>query len=248
VTSRWQPSNALLAALAALAAALLASATLAHAGTVVVREANFREELSDEVAVSGEVRVGVLAGAQSGPAGTDPLKLWVDLPPGEARTICVKLTSRDGRYRAEGSAELTAEHVGKTDVKLTTHHVAGLRGKPAKPGDVHLAPLVTLSPDASCRGRMHAIAPASWTEGPPGNELTVLVNSGGLATRLVYWSLEGRTEVACTAIDAPQLVAFDTTCVVALPPTARNVTIERQEFGDLVRVPLPLAAPTAKGR
>jgi len=212
----------------------------AHAGTITISESEFREELSDEVPVSGEVRVGVLAGTRKGPSATRPLKLVVDLPAERGRRLCVKLTSRDGRYRAEGSAELPSALVGATDVELPTHHAGTLS---AKADELYLAPFVTLSDDPRCRGRVAQILPARWGDGAPGDALMVLINSGGLASRLVFTAADGRRSVDCRPLPERQLVAFDTICELAPTPGAHAFSIERQEFGDVVRVPLPLVLP-----
>ena len=130
---------------------------------------------------------------------------------------------------------------------LPTHHGALLR---EQTDAIYLAPLVTLSDDERCRGKVRTIVPAAWTEPAESDDLTILVNSGGLETRLLYTDGDERRAVACTPIKARQLVAFDTACAVVLPAGAHQVSIERQEFADVVRVPLPLAAaaPAARTR
>lgn len=233
-------SAAALMALSSVVTVLTVCIASAHAGTITISESDFREELSDEVPVSGEVRVGVLAGPRKSPSVTRPLKLVVDLPSDRGRRLCVKVTSRDGRYRAEGSAELPSALVGVTDVELPTHHAGTLS---AKAEELYLAPFVTLSDDPRCRGRVTQILPARWGDGAPGDPVIVLVNSGGLASRLVFTAADGRKSVDCTPITARQLVAFDTLCELPPAPGAHAFSIERQEFGDVVRVPLPLVLP-----
>lgn len=209
----------------------------AHAGTITFDRSQLREDYSNEVAVSGEVRVGVVWGSTSGPTETAPLSLHVRLPERGPRRLCVRLTSRDGRYRAEGSVLLTDDQKGDTVVALPTRYGDHLS---KKRDETYLAPMVTLGDDEHCRGKVQAILAAHWGDSDPGGKITVLVNSGGLATSLSYSAPQGRGRKECQALKGTQLLAFDTACELEMVPGMQDLVIERHEFSDVLRVPLPL--------
>lgn len=200
------------------------------------------EQWVADVAVSGGVRVGVMASPSE--AGVDPDAFTVFLPgPLATDALCVEISSRDGRYSARIEYDLAGAEAGALRLGLAnTRHGSELGAY----SEIELAILARLRD--GCAAPADAEAPfvvAGWRAGAAPDVVTVLLNSripaeivgedGGRQTLRVRCSdLEGGT------------TAFNLRCDLdpsLLSPTTSLYVVRRRGTRTLTPVALPLLLP-----
>lgn len=222
--SRW----GCLIALLVQATALVASA---GDGPHKLAPANFREGLQQAVDVSTSTIVGVMRGSHYSNY-TQGAPLRFRLPESPAGTICVDVTTRDGRYQATLTAKRTPTEGGVYELDFPTKHAADL----ADDDDWDVVPLVRLhSADTGtvrdCAGAARRILPASWGDPPDDDGVTILVNSGRYETAVVVEKGETQTRLPCASVQGDTLVQFDRRCTIDAASLAGGVVRVEREKG-----------------
>ncbi len=203
---------------------------------------NLKESMSPAIEVSGKVLVGVLRDDATSALRDGELNLEVELPARHEpppRMLCVRIISRDGRYKASFEVILTAADPGRHTIPIKTSHATALQEQIAKLGRVYLAPMVALADD--CDAKITETVAARWLGAPDsveGSRVILLINSGRLDTIVRARGVED--PITCEPIEGEQLVAFDKSCTIAFAGTEPPaLTIERRNFGNIMRVPIP---------
>lgn len=226
---------ALLCLLACLAPAATAASDAPARPTLAV--AAFHEALNPEVDVSGGVRAGVMTGALDPALKRRQLLVHLSRPIA-AETICVELSSRDGRYAAQLSVDGPVAEPGWYVVPFETTHAREITGREG----VYLAALATVR--ESCDAEVAEILLAGWDEPVDRRRFTVIVNSGRLDSVLKLDTNGGATlDFPCVPLADEQLVAFDKRCDVVLPEGAEVVggrLVRKRLFNVLPAVDIPL--------
>lgn len=184
-----------LALLAFTPGALVAQATI-HVPADAVRETYDRR-----VPVSGAVVVGVVSGDGAGKA--TPGALMVRIPAGIGGTLCVSLTSVDGRYLASFTAPFSAPRTTEwVSVRFPSSHGDAVSRFAERD--------VAIEARLGCDG---AAVPAAWSRESEPAGAWVLVNSGQYRTEVEQYRGAQRERTRCSAVttDARRM-AFDLIC------------------------------------
>lgn len=210
----------------AMIALLLAAASQAQTlATAELVSDPFFESYQPEVAVSGNVIVGVMTGASAAALAGDGIA--IDVPEGTAPgSVCLRVASRDGIYLSRNEYRYPA---GDASVRLP--YRSGMRDVIAGYGD----------------GELAMSAAAGGCEEPQSRYYLLRANDEKPATVLVYVNSFGATDVffqthsfeessdvaACEYISEGRRTTFDFYCEVPWPPDAQElgVTLLRERFG-----------------
>lgn len=225
---RVLPRGVLRAAAALVALAGPAAAQGEGPGLLRAGDGALREELRDEVPVSGAVVVGVMAVAL--PGGFRPS---VYLPAASAGDpVCLSVTSRDGVYLAENtyraSADLAAPRVLATQYDSRYQPYLDRLGA----GDVALR-----ARKGACEGGDEGayLISSSGVPDQPVDTLVVAVNSFGASRVGIQARVAGGTARGrCHPFDSGRSTSFDYRCeidVSALPPGPFSVVVNRRKSG-----------------
>lgn len=204
---------------------------------------NLKESMSPAIEVSGKVLVGVLRDDATSALRNGELNLEVELPARpepRPRMLCVRIISRDGRYKASFEVIVTTADPGRHTIPIKTSHATALQEQITKRGRVYLAPMVALADD--CDAKITETVAARWLgtmdSVGTGSRVILLINSGRLETIVRARGVED--PITCEPIEGEQLVAFDKSCTIAFAGTEPPaLTIERRNFGNIMRVPIP---------
>lgn len=200
------------------------------------------ERWVQDVAVSGGVRVGVMASPTGDPV--DPDQFTVYLPDiAGARVLCVEISSRDGRYNAAIEYDLAGVTSGPRRLGLRD---AQFRGALVRYAQVELAILARLQEECGAPADPEgAFIVADWAQGQEPTSLTVLLNSRVPAE--IVGEDEGRTviRVPCSDLEGTT-TAFNLRCDLdraLLTPATRLYVVRRRGTRTLAPVALPLRLP-----
>ncbi len=217
--------------------ALSATGTAFPGQADTITAQSFVEELASKVNVSGGTRAGLMLGAPGGPKSLGVLHF--QLPQPSDSKLCVEITSSDGRYEAQLTADLSGLRPGPHSLKFASKHAE----YPADAGDASIAAIARLSSDCG-RPEADAYLPVSWAPIEDTNLLTIYVNSGRSKTQIVLPLKSGGVRsFSCKPLKASRRIAFDTICQVVLSPDAEtnDMFIRRKRgFDELARILLPV--------
>jgi len=198
----------------------------------------FSEVWRSEVPVAGGVRVGILAGTMDKAVIMDALAVQISTP--VTGKLCVDIISRDGRYNAHMEYGLPDQTVGNHLLDFPTQRSEILSGYKAR----ELAVLAYQVTD-KCKTRKKQYLVAQWGVDSGFEQITILLNTGGLETSIVLPSSTGETGFSkCQpAYGDMKRTAFDTECTVELLPEmlSAKFKIRRKNYENrLPDVKLPL--------
>ncbi|WP_353268548.1 hypothetical protein [Gemmatimonas sp.] len=194
------------------------------------------ETYVDRVPVSSlGIRVGIMT-ASTDPV-TVPSTVSVNRPVGSAATLCVAVTSRDGRYRADYAYDLRGTTNGVIRVSTPTRYPRELR----KYRQEELAILASVGP--ACDAPATAYLVASWS-GAATTEFAVLLNSRVPTTLIIGRGNVIDRTIPCTALSGVR-TAFNLRCVIRTEwLTPASQLFIRQRSGESIKqIPVPLALP-----
>jgi hypothetical protein len=199
----------------ALAAGLV---SYACAASQVAISGSIDEDVSREIRSSGSRFVGVVLGELPGTVAARSIQ--VVSHDRTDRSRCIKLTSADGVYRANGELRFAFQGFAPLAVPGFTRHpqlLGSMRG-------TNFAGLLVDA--AACAGDAAPEYAEPIYFAGDRRRVNVAVNSGGaLSVKLAALAGEAQAEATCSRVEG-RAVAFDHWCVVRLEPAWRMVTLQ----------------------
>ncbi len=201
---------------------------------------DWQENFTEDVPVSGGVRVGIMSGATD--VLVDPSGLRVFLGASDSPRLCVDILSVDGRYSAHLEYDVAGRAPGPYLLQFPTRRADSL-------GDYRADSLAVLAAYGENCGaeRVRGLAVVAWQAVERLQQLTVFVGTGGARAQLLIPSSGGVLKVPCTDLDtAAPRVSYDAACTIQLTDDLRlrETVIRRRHFGSTLKdVPLPLVLP-----
>ena len=206
----------------------------------ITNDHQFSESFSENVSISGSVRVGVMYSSSS--RYVTPDSLYIDIGLKSDQILCVKMLSVDGQYEADFAYPLAGNISGRIHFELPTR----FQDVVATYTPDQLAVLAEIK--SVCKGGGGRIVPASWGEPIPG-DVKVYLNSGVNKTFLKLYKANGSSDkISCSPIQSGKSTAYDTVCII---PGAGSYNLERTKiirinFGNYSK-PVKLKIYTSKG-
>lgn len=206
---------------------LLLCCFLSHAShvtgqTPVLSPKSFDEHFAQDVKpVSGDVVTGIHGGDSEKPAGDN---LTVLIPAGAWRELRVTITALDGSYDARVLYDLNSVRSGPTRLRIPTKN-STLFQKASKES---LSVLAEISDGL----KTTATVLAGWGIDGHRRRVRAYLNSRGWDTRIYISSpATGNLDPGdCASVAAPNVVAYDTTCVVDIPGGATRFEVALIRF------------------
>lgn len=201
-----------------------------------------KEQWVQDVAVSGGVRVGIMASPAAALVDPDHFTVYLPDVPG-ARVLCVEISSRDGRYSAAIEYDLTGVGAGPHRLGLRN---AQYRGELGTYAQAELAVLARLREECGAPGESEdPFVVAGWGAERGVTTVTVLLNSRVPAE--VVGEVEGRMafRVPCSDLEGGT-TTFNLRCDLdgtLLTPTTELYVVRRRGTRTLAPVALPLRLP-----
>jgi hypothetical protein len=197
-------------------AALSLAAWAADAqGIELAEEGGFREWYDERAArVRGDIVMGVMLVEDGAPRPSHDVAVpLMPGPAGETREVCVRITSKDGRFEAENTYRVDGAYPEPGGAFPYRGEYAAL---------VADARAVALVREGSCVEGSEVAAPSLWGGRPapaPGGEATlyVYVNSAGNPTDVAV----GDEYFACADGTDPDALKYTAACAIPLPALAR---------------------------
>lgn len=196
----------------------------------------FTEELTPRVRVAGETVVGIVAGDPD--RMVDPAAITVALPRTGANLLCVRVRSQDASFTAESDYDLASVPAGTVTLSFPTQYSPQLRTLRAR----QLALRVWAA--RSCTADPVDYLLAAWGSAPPGDRVTVLVNSRDHVTTLRLAG--GSGESGCRAVRDEVVTAYNLNCPLMVPVASEplQVTVRRRRGPhELPRIRFGLVRP-----
>jgi hypothetical protein len=190
------------------------------------------ERWRSEVPISGGVRVGVMNASDQ---RLNVNTLTVFLPPFSESTLCLELSSQDGRYSARLAYPLARAEPGRVLLGLPTRYARELIAY--QPSQVAI--LATLSMDCSLAPDAYLVA--GWGQGTLTRSVTVLLNSR-IPTRLR--SADGALSFDCRPVDGVT-TAYNLSCDIPRDQinAVSPLVIEMRRGTTVTRLTLPIRLP-----
>lgn len=182
----------------------------------------FLETYQPEVAVSGNVIVGVMSGAAQAALLGDRLLVGID----EAlagKEVCVRTTSNDGVYSSRNLYRLPEEAE-----QAHLPYTSGMDDVLSAYATGELAVSISQGSCESATGEAFLVA-GSLDDGGP-QPVTVFLNGFGATD--VFFALDDSDELtSCEYIEEGRRTTYDFFCTIGEITGARPVTIVRERFG-----------------
>jgi hypothetical protein len=157
--------------------------------------------------ISGDVRVGIMAGEGLDAAVVSPDVFTVFLPASELPLLCVGVSSQDGRYNAKLEYDVKGVRPGRVKFRLPTKYKKEI--SQYKAGE--LAILSQLNERCGAKTRMYALS--SWSDQASTDSVSIFVNSR--AHTDVTGNVNGNERTQpCEDIRGKSSVAYNLRCVI----------------------------------
>ena len=177
------------------------------------------ERLTDGVPTSGLLLAGVHWGRAAGNAGTETFRkenLGLQLSQGlEGRKVCVRVTTRDGRYRGMASYTVLAGTPARATLGFPSGYLPVLQQMPV--ADFAVRAIVTDDCGDASKG---TIIPAVVSPRPSSGILTVYLNPGDATARARLVAPDGRTlsgeAVRCQSVGPGTKIAYSHVCELTI--------------------------------
>ncbi len=177
----------------------------------------------DKIPVSGGVRVGLMF--EEVKNKINPLSFYVKIPPSEKDSICVEISSKDGRYSAKRTVPIKNNN-GNPYHKyiLPTKYKKELSSYNTD----KVVILASLNEDSNCSKKVEFYLISSWEKPEPKDKdsIVVYVNSQ-IPIKIVVGN---REPIDCLELDSPT-VAYNKKCVIndiKLDSLPNMITIEQR--------------------
>jgi hypothetical protein len=201
-------------------------------------ERRWDERWASSVPVSGTVVPGIMVGEQSVRVLDESITLRV--PRETPASICVTITSQDGRYHARAQFQAAATSSGIVTLEGPRRYRRNLRRYPA--GELAISAELT----TSCDGRPATRVPAGWGRRFADGDVFVYVNSRYHTEALWRAGDGGSKTVVCPEIGNRQYVAFNRVCRIPraeLPEAVSLLVRSRRDGNSFSNTTLSLGYP-----
>lgn len=168
------------------------------------------ETFYEKVPVSGEIRVGAM-GYESDER-VRPTKFFVRIPEHKMNTMCVEISSRDGRYEARLPYDISGLKEGTHEFELPTRYVSDLKNYTVK--DI----VILAKMGKNCESSDSFYVLSSWNV-PTENSSNIFIYLNSDKPILFrYKRLQDNkiVSIECKRIDVPLSIAYNCKCEVPL--------------------------------
>lgn len=231
---RPSPSIALLV-LALSAPPILAAGALPIVDAAPLADKVFVESYDRSSPVAGSPLVGLVLG---GTAAVAANSVTVIGPPLSNRNVCLRVTTKDGRFSAANIYQFTADAAPALlrMAPLTVQFVEQLRGYPAD--QVAVRAFVARNADCLPAGALNL--PASTPGGAGSNDLFVLANGKSQPAQVALFSgdakanpdLQPETFAVCQTAEKGANIAYDLICRLPLSASLTGSVQLRLRYSD----------------
>lgn len=167
------------------------------------------DHFAPDVSVSSRnILKGVLVGSTDSKVSLDQLRTYI--PEGHSRSVCLQMTSRDGRYIGGFEYDISSLSSGQYRLAVESQYKSPL----AKYRADELAALIVFKDNCSLllAGDGDLVGVASWGDWSEPSHITLFLNATRLDARIF---IPDRGEIYdCEGIDSPVRTTFDTECRV----------------------------------
>jgi hypothetical protein len=171
------------------------------------------------VPVSGMAVPGVMIGPQTAPARAESITLRI--PRRHTSTLCVTITSQDGRYYAQAPFHVPTTTSGVITLEGPSQHRRRVRQYPAG----ELAIIAEFTDRCGSPGRTQMMIPASWGGETGSSDVFVYVNSR-YHTEALWRDAAGRSVlVPCPEIGNDRYVAYNRVCRITRTQLPDSVSV-----------------------
>jgi len=186
----------------------IATTTLLGQNNTPINLSNDWEVWYDKVPVSGEIRVGIMV------VNTDesisPSSFYVILPTHEEKYLFCEISSRDGRYEASLTYDISKLKIGCHKFEFPTQHKEELKQYSAN--DITILTSIGNNPDSDTS----YFTSASWVfvNSIPEN-IVILLNSERRTTIVVEdRKTKTNQEFSCEKIQAEASISYNSKCII----------------------------------
>jgi len=201
-------------------------------------EHRWNERWASAIPVSGMVVPGIMVGGQSVRVTAESITLRI--PRDRPASICVTITSQDGRYHAMAQFRVAATSSGLVTLEGPHRYRRNLRRYSA--GEL----AINAELDTICGGRPQMRVPASWGGQFPDGDIFVYVNSRHYTEALWRAGDGGSRTVVCPETANDRYVAFNRVCRIPpaeLPESVSLLIRSRRDGNSFSNTTLSLGYP-----
>ena len=160
----------------------------------------------DNVPVSGEIRVGIMA--ENEDVSINPTTFYVMIPEHSEKFLSCEISSRDGRYEASVAYDISKLKSGNHEFSLPTKHLNDL--KSFSYSDITI--LTSITDNLEMKAKYYTSASWKPIVNYPEN-IYVYLNSTRTTTLVAVNKLKKeREEYKCTKIENPSSIAYNKVC------------------------------------
>jgi hypothetical protein len=199
---------------------------------------NSQERVSEQAPVSGSyIRgVGVIDGfsdKSTEPSRQDVNVLYVHVPNGTDRQLCVDIARRDGSYTATNQYELP-DDLGDGFAQIS---IAAQTKHPQLYKKVTARDFAIVAHTGACPAQGGELVPVFWNSLPTigsHHALTLAVQAGDRDAALYVGGKGSNVKIQCSAVVEDNVARFDRLCVIPDAATAANKVLEVEacSFGE----------------
>ncbi|MDD3444917.1 MAG: hypothetical protein PHS60_05875 [Zavarzinia sp.] len=197
---------------AVIVLAYLSAGLTAHAETLSLAEANYKEAFTGSAPVSGRVLTGLAYGRAGEHFNTGALRLGLGAERG-AGFVCVRVQSQDGLYWSENAYLLPERGEAAPSLEIRTSFAEQLARY--RVGQIGIRALAA----RDCAAADGALVPALTTAPADLTRLSFQLNVSGRRPEARLLPVAGAPlSAACVSLKDSAAVAFNYACDIALPP------------------------------
>jgi len=166
------------------------------------------ETFFEKVPVSGEIRVGVM-GYESDER-VKPTRFFVWIPGHNVGTMCVEISSRDGRYEARLPYDISGLKEGVHEFELPTKYASDLRNYTVK----DIAILAKIGRSCESSGSFYVLSSWNTPSEKPGSIFVYLNSDKPVLFRFKRLKDNKIIDIECKKINVPLSIAYNCKCEV----------------------------------
>jgi hypothetical protein len=170
---------------------------------------DYQEVWLKKIPISGGLKVGTMYSVSS--ISKVQKSFFVKLPTGNYKLLCVKVTSRDGRFYASMNYDINNTSGGLLELQLPTKYWNELQNYTTD----KLVILGTLG--SNCNTEEEIIVPASWDKNDMKGILTIAVNSDKFPKVEIYdVKAKKSKDYPCKVLEGTDKIAYKCLCEIPL--------------------------------
>jgi len=178
----------------------------------------------DKVPVSGEIRVGLMEDFTGG--DLQPKTIYVLIPDKSKKYLCVEISSRDGRYKANREFKIEKLKIGSNQLIWPTNHTNELQ-------NFNKQDLTILcSIGETCDDNPDYYTLASWSKGFDSDTFHILLNSEKPPTISIKNMItKNNVDIECEKLELSPMITFNCKCDIP-----KNLITQNSEMKIVKRV------------